>query len=56
MLEQQNREEQEKLTALRALAAVGFDELDQGRGISLDGGEQLAEYIGRLGRRAAEGR
>ena len=56
LLEQRSREEQEKLAALRALAAEGFDELDQGRGIHLDGDERLAEYIGQLGRRAAESR
>lgn len=54
LLEQRRREEQERLAALAALAAEGFDELDQGRGISLEGGERLAEFIGRIGRRAAE--
>jgi antitoxin ParD1/3/4 len=53
LLEQHGREEQEKLAALRALAAKGFDELDQGRGIVLDGRDQLAEFIGQIGRRAA---
>ena len=55
LLEQHSREEQEKLSALRALAAQGFEELDQGRGIVLDGRDQLAEYIGRIGRRSATG-
>lgn len=53
LLEQHRREEQEKLAALRALAAKGFDELDQGQGIVLEGRDQLAEFIGRAGRRAA---
>jgi antitoxin ParD1/3/4 len=53
LLEQHSREEQEKLAALRALAAKGFDELDQGRGIVLDGRDQLAEFIGQIGRQAA---
>ena len=53
LLEQHSREEQEKLAALRALAAKGFDELDQARSIILDGRDQLAEFIGQLGRRAA---
>jgi antitoxin ParD1/3/4 len=53
LLEQHSREEQEKLAALRALAAKGFDELDQGRGIVLEGRDQLAEFIGQAGRRAA---
>jgi antitoxin ParD1/3/4 len=47
LLEQHSREEQEKLAAL---AARGFDELDQGRGIVLDGRDQLAEFIGNIGR------
>jgi len=54
LLEQHSQEEQEKLAALRALAAQGVDELDQGRGIVLDGREQLAEFIGQIGRRAAK--
>jgi len=54
LLERQSREEQERLAALRALAAEGFDDLDQGRGVILDGGERLAEYIGQFGRRAAK--
>jgi antitoxin ParD1/3/4 len=53
LLEQHSREEQEKLTALRALAAEGFSELDQGRGIVLDGREHLAEFISQAGLRAA---
>ncbi|MEX2139783.1 MAG: type II toxin-antitoxin system ParD family antitoxin [Pirellulales bacterium] len=53
LLEQHSREEQEKLAALRALAAKGFDELDQGRGIVLNGRDELAEFIGQVGRRAA---
>jgi antitoxin ParD1/3/4 len=51
LLEQRSREEQEKLAALRALAAKGFDELDQGRGIVLDGRDQLAKFVGQIGRR-----
>ncbi len=53
LLEQHRREEQEKLAALRALAAEGFGELDQGRGIILDGREPLSEFIAAAGRRAA---
>lgn len=53
LLEQHSREEQEKLAALRALAAKGFDELDQGRGVVLEGREQLADFIGQVGRRAS---
>jgi antitoxin ParD1/3/4 len=53
LLEQSRREEEEKLVALRALAAVGFDDLDQGRGIVLADGVQLAEFIAEAGRQAA---
>lgn len=55
LLEEQRREGQAKLAALRALAAQGFDELDQGRGIVLDGDEELRDFIGRIGCRAARG-
>jgi antitoxin ParD1/3/4 len=53
LLEQHSHEEQEKLAALRALAAKGFDELDQGQGIVLAGREQLAKFIAQVGRRAS---
>lgn len=53
LLEQSRREEEEKLVALCALAAVGFDDLDQGRGIVLADGVQLAEFIAEAGRQAA---
>lgn len=53
LLEQQNREEEEKLALLRALAAEGFGELDQGRGTAIDGERQLRKFIGQIGCRAA---
>jgi antitoxin ParD1/3/4 len=53
LLEQHSLEEQEKLAALRALAAKGFDELDQGRGIVLAGRDQLADFIAQVGRRVS---
>lgn len=53
LLEQQNEEEVQKLALLKQLAAKGFDQLDQGQGIAIDGNEELAEYIGKLGRRAS---
>jgi antitoxin ParD1/3/4 len=53
LLEQRSREDQEKLVTLRALAAGAFGELDQGRGIVLEGDDQLAEFISQIGRRAA---
>ncbi len=52
LLEQQTRENEQKLSALKALAAEGFTELDQGRGIELDGERQLNAFIARIGRQA----
>lgn len=54
LLEGQTQEESEKLTLLRSLASEGFRELDQGRGIVLDDRQQLTEFIGQIGHRAAE--
>jgi antitoxin ParD1/3/4 len=51
LLQQQTHGEQHLLDLLRALAAEGFDQLDQGKGIMLDGRQELATYIGRLGKR-----
>ncbi|KAB2874879.1 MAG: type II toxin-antitoxin system ParD family antitoxin [Bauldia sp.] len=53
LLEQQTQESQQRLAALRSLAAEGLDELDQGRGIEIDGERQLRAFISRIGRRAA---
>jgi antitoxin ParD1/3/4 len=53
LLEEQAREEEEKLKFLRGLASEGFGELDQGQGIALDDDQQLAEFIGQIGRHAA---
>jgi antitoxin ParD1/3/4 len=54
LLEQQNREEEEKLAILRSLAAEGFDDLDQGRGTEINGERQLRTFISQIGRRAAQ--
>jgi len=54
LLEQQGREDEEKLDALRGLAAEAFDALDRGEGIAIEGREQLADFIGKIGRRAAK--
>jgi antitoxin ParD1/3/4 len=54
LLEQQARENEEKLKLLRAAASEAFDELDRGQAVAGDGPEQLAEFIGKIGRRAAE--
>ena len=53
LLEQQAREEEEKLAALRSMAAEGFDALDRGEGIALNGEQELADFISAAGRRAA---
>jgi antitoxin ParD1/3/4 len=54
LLEQQTREEKEKLALLRALAAEGFGQLNQGRGIAIEDERQLADVISRIGRQAAK--
>ena len=54
LLEQQAREENEKLTMLRSMASEAFDELDRGQGIAIDSERQLAEFISQTGRSAAE--
>jgi hypothetical protein len=53
LLEQQTREEREKLAMLRSLASEAFDQLDQGQGIEINGQRQLATFIAQIGRRAA---
>jgi antitoxin ParD1/3/4 len=53
LLEQQTREEREKLAMLRSLASEAFDQLDQGQGIQVNGQRQLATFIAQIGRRAA---
>jgi len=53
LLEQEAREEQEKLALLRSLASEGFGELDQGQGIVFDDEVQVAEFVRQIGRRAA---
>jgi antitoxin ParD1/3/4 len=54
LLEQQAREDDQKLATLRSLGAEAFDELDRGQGIAIDSEQQLAEFIGQSGRQAAE--
>ncbi|HVC92473.1 MAG TPA: type II toxin-antitoxin system ParD family antitoxin [Pirellulales bacterium] len=53
MLEQQTREEQEKMVLLRSLATKAFEQLDQGRGIPISGHRELTHFISGIGRRAA---
>lgn len=54
LLEGHAREEEEKLTLLRSLASEAFSELDHGQGVAIAGEQQLAEFIGQIGRHAAE--
>ncbi len=54
LLEQQAREDEEKLALLRGLTADGFASLDRGQGVLLEGERQLANFIGKIGRRAAQ--
>jgi antitoxin ParD1/3/4 len=51
LLEQRGREDEEKLAVLRRVATDAFDAIERGEGITIDGEEELAEYIGRIGRR-----
>ena len=52
LLEQQQREEQARLEALRQAAHLGFDQLDRGEGIAVPEHE-LGDFIRRLGEEAA---
>ena len=54
LLEQQAKEDEEKLAILRGLAADGFASLDRGHGVLVEGDRQLADFIGGIGRRAAK--
>lgn len=54
LLEQQIREDEEKLGVLRRLAAEAIDELDRGEAIVIEGEDALADFIRQTGRRAAD--
>ena len=54
LLEQQARENEEKLALLRGLTADGLASLDRGHGVLVEGDRQLADFIGGIGRRAAK--
>jgi antitoxin ParD1/3/4 len=53
VLERETNEDALKLNALRALATEGFEALDQGQGKSFEGDRVLADFVARIGRRAA---
>jgi antitoxin ParD1/3/4 len=52
LLEQQAKEDDEKLAVLRGLAASAFESLDQGQGIPFEDEHDLASHIENIGRRA----
>ncbi|MDA7980182.1 MAG: type II toxin-antitoxin system ParD family antitoxin [Pirellulales bacterium] len=53
LLEQQSREESEKLKVLRSLAGSGFDELDQGQGSLINSDNELKNWVAQVGRDVA---
>ncbi len=53
LLEQQIREDEQKLELLKSLAMEATDQLDQGQGISIGDERQLKSFIAAIGRRAA---
>jgi antitoxin ParD1/3/4 len=53
LLEQQTREDEQKLALLRALAAEGIEQLDQGRGLAVKDERELANVVAQIGRRVA---
>lgn len=54
LLESQSIDEHERLALLRSLAAEGFEEIDQGQGISLRNETHLRGQIEAIGKRAAK--
>jgi antitoxin ParD1/3/4 len=50
LLEQQTREDDEKLEVLRALASEAIADLDQGGGIELNGRREVERFVNQLGR------
>jgi antitoxin ParD1/3/4 len=53
LLEEESKEDELKLSALRGLASEAFAALDRGEGTALEGEQQLADFISRLGQRVA---
>src|ERR1700758_5558317 len=48
LLEQEEHERQAKLKALRRAAKEGFDEIDQGQGIVLEGKKAVKQFISEI--------
>jgi antitoxin ParD1/3/4 len=53
LLERESLEDEQKLAALRRLATEAFDSLDRGEGTSLEGEQDLREFLRGVGLRAA---
>lgn len=53
LLERESIEDEAKLAALRTLASEAFGAIDRGEGATLEGGQELREFLGTIGRRAA---
>lgn len=52
LLEQRTSEDKRRIELLQQLADEGFRQLDQGEGVVLNAGSQLATHISKLGRQA----
>jgi antitoxin ParD1/3/4 len=48
LLEEQEQERAAKLKALRQAAKLGFDEIDQGKGIVLNGKKAINQFIKKI--------
>jgi antitoxin ParD1/3/4 len=53
LLQQRQAEDAEKIAALRRLARVGIDQLDQGHGVEFTTVAQLSAHVQGLGRQRA---
>ena len=53
LLEREAREDAAKLSMLRSLAKEGFEQLDQGKGVHVEGDRELGTLIAQIGASAA---
>ena len=56
LLERQAQGDDEKLRVLQGLSTEAFGALDRGQGTRVEGDQQLEDFIGGVGRRAARSR
>lgn len=56
LLEERELEREQKLENLRKAAKVGFDEIDQGKGIRLQGEQELEQFLKRIGEEVSKKR